>query len=114
MNTTQLNSITVGTTEGHYVPPAFLGIQSMFTQAKERGLEVLVESSEINNMDSVSLVIDYIGERWCRGYEQKRYFGEIVKVPHTISYADVYVNSHEADRTKAKTKIFFRGDNPFE
>lgn len=97
----------------YYTPPAFVDIREMFTEAKNKGTEVLVESSEINNMDSVSIVIDYIGDRWCRGYEEKRYFGEIIRIPHTISYADVYVNSHETDRTKAKTKIFFRGENPF-
>lgn len=96
-----------------YTPPSFVGIRDMFQQAKNNGVEVIVESSEINNMDSVRLTLDYIGDRWCSGYELKEYWGELIKIPRTIHYSEVYVSSHEVDRSKVKTKIYFRGDNPF-
>lgn len=97
-----------------YTPNAFVGIRTMFQEAKDKGVQVIIESSEINNMDSVRLTIDYIGDRWCSGYETKWYGGEEVKIPRSIHYSEIYVSTHEPDSSKVKTKLFFRGDNPFE
>lgn len=100
-------------TNSRKAPTSFGEIRQMFQNAMDTGTEVIVESSEINNMNSVRLVIDYVGDRWCKGYKEQRYYNEIIRIPHTISYAEVYASTHEVDRTKAKTKLFFRGDNPF-
>lgn len=94
-------------------PSAFQSIRDTFQHAMDNNIQVLVENSEMSNMDSVRITLDYVGERWCRGYEEKRHFGEVIQVPCTIQYSEVYVNSQELDKTKVRTRIFFKGDNPY-
>lgn len=89
-------------------------LRKVFETAKENKTEILIEDSEVGNATSVLVTLDYVGDTWCKGYEVKRYYGEEIRIPHVISYADVFVNSHNYNRNQSKKRVLFKGENPFE
>lgn len=106
-NSRQCHTVHRGT------PSAFLSIKEKLQEAKNKGIDVLMQTTELGNMDSVRLTIDYVGDRWCRGYEEKRYYGEIIRIPYTISYTEIYVMGQNENPNKSRVQLFFRGENPF-
>lgn len=100
-------------TESRGAPSPFLDIKNRLQEAKDNGVEILMQVTELGNMDAVRLKLDYIGDRWCSGYEEKRYYNNIIRIPYTINYTELYVNGQGDNPYKSRTQIFFRGDNPF-
>lgn len=96
-------------------PIAFYEIRKRFIKAKKEGKRVLLENSDLRSANSVVLTIDYIGSRWCSGYQTVLYFGKELKIPYTIHYSDVYgAVGNMNNRAKRQVKVIFEGENPFE
>lgn len=96
-------------------PISLQSVRKRFLDAKEAGKRVLIENSDLSSANSVVVDIDYVGSRWCLGYQKVLYFGEEVRIPHTIHFCDVYgAYGNEAQRSKRQVKIIFEGENPFE
>lgn len=93
-------------------PVEFKGIKMKFQQAKEKGVKVLLESSELNLAQSVVLDISYVGERWCMGHVTYHRMDQDIRVPYTIPYADLYTSGDSQSKSK-NIKIVFKGENPF-
>lgn len=98
----------------HSRTPATLGaIRQMFQTALDNNNPVLIENSELSSAHSVVIDITYVGDRWCLGYQSILHYGETVKVPYTIQYADIYTAKHNSKRNNVPVKIIFKGENPF-
>lgn len=96
-------------------PPSLQSVRKRFLDAKKEGKRVLIENSDLSSANSVVVDIDYVGNRWCLGYQKVLYFGEEVLIPHTIHFCDVYgAYGNEVQRSKRQVKIIFEGENPFE
>lgn len=96
-----------------YTPPALINIRERFMKALEDGTEILIENSELSSAHSVVIKLAHVAGRWCLGYQTILYYGEEVKVPHTIHFTDVYgVNESERRRSSRQVKIIFKGENP--
>lgn len=96
-------------------PVALRPIRYKFKKAMETNTPVLVENADLSSPHSVVIDISYIGERYCMGYQTILYYGQEIKVPHTIHYTDVY-GQYESERRKNKghPRIIFYGDDPFK
>lgn len=90
-------------------------IKDKFQLAKDTQTPILIQTTGITGASSVVVTLDYVGDYFCKGTSEKRVLGDFIRIPYTISYAEVYAGSgNEKDKIKPKTRIFFKGDNPFE
>lgn len=97
------------------VPLPLLAVRERFLKAKKQGTRVLIENSELSSAHAVTVAIEHVAERWCLGYQTVLYYGQEIRIPHTIHYTDVYgVNENERRRSSKQVKIIFEGENPFE
>lgn len=104
-----------GEVKEYYTPPALVTIHERFVKAMEEGTEVLIENSELSSAHSVVVKIEYVGGRWCLGYQTIQFYSETVKVPYTIHFTDVYgINESERRKSSRQVKIIFKGENPFD
>lgn len=98
-----------------YTPPALIDIRKRFERAMEEGTDILIENAELSSAHAVVIKISHVAGRWCMGYQEILYFGEIVKVPYTIHFTDVYgINESERRKNSRQVKIIFKGENPFD
>lgn len=91
------------------VPEPYKAIARKFKEVKELGQSVIVEEGGFPHTDSTVMYIENIADRWVGGYSYLRHEGNLVKVPKTIHYSDIYIN----DKSH-KIKIVFEGANPYE
>ena len=90
----------------------FIDIKPKFQYAMDHNIPILIESSDLNLTQSVVVVLDYVGERWCKGYVTYHRVDGDSQVPYTISYADVYTLNDPQSKSK-NLKIIFQGDTPY-
>ncbi|BAF81333.1 hypothetical protein EFP_065 [Enterococcus phage EF24C] len=96
-------------------PSSLQPIRDMFLKAMKEGKRVLIENSDLSSANSVVIEIEYVGNRWCLGYQRVLFYGMELKIPHTIHFCDVYgAYGHDAQKVKRQVKVVFEGDNPFE
>lgn len=88
-------------------PKEFQEIKAKFQYAKDNGIRVLAESSDLQLPQSVVMDIKYVGDRWCQGIVTYDRTTGVDKVPYTIHYSDVYAPT-------TSMRIIFEGDNPYE
>lgn len=89
-------------------PEPYKAIAERFKEVKENGESVIVEEGGFPHTDSIVMYIEHITDRWVMGYSYLRHEGELVRVPKTIHYSDIYIN----DKSH-KIKIIFEGANPY-
>lgn len=94
-------------------PEEFLEVKQKFQEAKDNGTEILIENSELSAANSVVIQLEYVGNRWCMGYQHILYYGQDVKVPHTIHYSDVYGSQDGVTSRRRPVKVLLKGVNPF-
>lgn len=88
-------------------------IKRLFQKIKEEGRRVLYEDSTFPATFSVVIEVDYVGDRWCKGYTTYYRLGEEVKVPYTIHYSDVLC-AGKPNSPLSGVKIIQEGENPFD
>lgn len=90
-------------------PKEFVDIKKRFLDAKDNNTPILIERSTLSLAQSIVIELRYIGDRWCMGTTKYYRYGEVVEVPYTISYVDLYTT----DPTVNTPNIVFKGANPF-
>ena len=83
----------------------FRKIKAKLMQAKEDKEPILIENGELNAGHADVVTLDYVGERWCKGYALVEDDGLLVKIPYTIPYTDLYVR-----KDQSKLRITFKGE----
>lgn len=111
----QDSSLNRITNQDKETPSSLQPVKNMFLQAMKEGKRVLVENSDLSSANSVVIEIEYVGNRWCLGYQRVLFYGMELKIPHTIHFCDVYgAYGYDAQKIKRQVKVVFEGDNPFE
>lgn len=90
--------------------PQFKQIKEKFQKALDNNTPILIENADLNLTHSVVIELDYVGDRWCRGYTTYHRADGSVKVPYTISYSEVYIGHGTQGKN---SNIIFKGDNPY-
>lgn len=90
-------------------PKEFVEIKERFMEAESKRTPILIERSALNLTQSIVIELEYVGDKWCMGRTTYHRNGGEIKVPYTISYADLYTT----DPSVNTPKIIFKGDNPF-
>lgn len=84
-------------------PTSLQSVRKRFLDAKEAGKRVLIENSDLSSANSVVVDIDYVGSRWCLGYQkyctlEKRYAFHILSI--SAMYMELTVMNHKEANDK--------------
>lgn len=94
------------------LPREFAKVKENFLKAKEAGTPILVENNEFRSAYSVTMKLEYVGDRWCMGKVRYIHLGGEVLVPYTIHYADIFTSDTPNSVARNMT-VIFKGENPF-
>lgn len=94
------------------IPEAYKPIKDMFVKIKEEKEELLLENTELGYMYSVVMVIDFVGDRWCKGRVRYHRVEGDTYAPYTIHYSDIYTAKYKNTVSK-NIKIYVKGENPY-
>lgn len=101
-----------GNSAPNSLPREYKQVRELFIEARDKQTPVLVENSEFRAPYSVTMKVEYVGDRWCMGKVRYYNAGVEIYVPYTIHYADVFSSDKVSSAARNMT-IIFKGRNPF-